>query len=120
MGEEVERIHHREVLNQDQREIKYIQEVMLEDGDLHSDNARTRKFRWNGLDDDIELERRPSDDEGDNEAADTLQAEQEKRRLERLDREKWLKRRSKDWTPRLSSPVFRKRRKRRQPNLPPS
>ena len=47
--EEVERIHHREVLNQDQREIKYIQEVMLEDGDLHSDNARTRKFRWNGL-----------------------------------------------------------------------
>ena len=42
-------------------------------------------------DDDIELERRPSDDEGDNEAAETLQAEQEKRRLERLDREKWLK-----------------------------
>ena len=47
--DELERIHHREVLNQDQREIKYIQEVMLDDGDLHSDNARTRKFRWNNL-----------------------------------------------------------------------
>ena len=43
------------------------------------------------VDDDIELERRPSDDEAENEDAETLQAEQEKRRLERMEREKWLK-----------------------------
>ena len=43
------------------------------------------------VDDDIELERRPRDDEAENEDAETLQAEQEKRRLERMEREKWLK-----------------------------
>ena len=87
LKDELERIHHREVLNQDQREIKYLQEVMLEDGDLHSDHARTRKFKWKNLDDDIELEQRHSDEEADH---DEDQAELEKRRLERLDREKWL------------------------------
>ena len=48
-------------------------------------------FECGFVDDDIELERRPSDDEAENEDAETLQAEQEKRRLERMEREKWLK-----------------------------
>ena len=43
--DEVGRLHHRAVLDQDKREIRLFQEAFLEDGELHSDNTRQRKFR---------------------------------------------------------------------------
>ena len=51
--DEVGRIHHRQVLDEDKREIRLFQEAFLEDGELHSDKARERKFRWKnvGMDD---------------------------------------------------------------------
>ena len=51
--DEVGRIHHRQVLDEDKREIRIFQEAFLEDGELHSDKARERKFRWKnvGMDD---------------------------------------------------------------------
>jgi hypothetical protein len=59
----------------------------LEDGDLHTDYKRTRQFRWKGLDDDLEVAGRKSDEE--EEAAED--ADEEAWRLQRLEREKWLK-----------------------------
>ena len=47
--DEVGRLHHRAVLDQDKREIRLFQEAFLEDGELHSDNARQRKFRWKNI-----------------------------------------------------------------------
>ena len=46
--EQVEKIHQKQILDQDQREIKLFQEAFLEDGELHSDQARARKFKWLG------------------------------------------------------------------------
>ena len=47
--DEVGRLHHRAVLDQDQREVRLFQEAFLEDGELHSDNTRQRKFRWKNI-----------------------------------------------------------------------
>ena len=63
LRDQVGRLHQRALLDQDQREIRLFQEAFLEDGELHSDATRTRKFRWKDTEEDIDLERRPSDDE---------------------------------------------------------
>ena len=89
LRDQVGKLHHRAILDQDQREVRLFQEAFLEDGELHSDNGRARKFRWKDTDDDVELERRSSDDEGANVSGENLQ--DEKWRVERLEREKWLK-----------------------------
>ena len=47
--EQVEKIHQKQILDQDQREIKLFQEAFLEDGELHSDQVRARKFKWMGV-----------------------------------------------------------------------
>merc|ERR1712008_235362 len=85
--DEVGRIHHRQQLDEDQREIRLMQEAFLEDGELHSDNTRNRKFRWANVDDDkMDLTLRNSGDE----AEEDLNEQDEKRRHERLEREKWI------------------------------
>lgn len=102
----VGRIHHRQVLDDDKREIRLFQEAFLEDGELHSDNVRARKFRWKNIgrqlpclgyfktlsyflfsdDENLDLSLRKSDSENEEEENEL----DEKRRLERLEREKWL------------------------------
>ena len=52
---QVERIHQRMQLDEDQAELRLFQEKFLEDGDLHTDYKRTKQFRWAGLDDNIEV-----------------------------------------------------------------
>ena len=47
--DEVGRLHNRALLDQDKREIRLFQEAFLEDGELHSDNARQRRFRWKNV-----------------------------------------------------------------------
>ena len=89
LRDQVGRLHQRAVLDDDQREIRLFQEAFLEDGELHSDNTRTRKFRWKDTEDDTELERRASDDEGEDIPGANVQ--DEKWRVERLEREKWVK-----------------------------
>ena len=89
LRDQVGRLHQRALLDQDQREIRLFQEAFLEDGELHSDATRTRKFRWKDTEEDIDLERRPSDDETEENEGATLQ--DEKWRLERLEREKFIK-----------------------------
>ena len=60
----------------------------LEDGDLHTDNKRQRQFKWKGLDDSLEIDRRVSDGE---EEGDEGAEEGELWRIQRLEREKWMK-----------------------------
>ncbi len=37
------------MLDDDQNDVRMLQEMLLEDGELHSDNKRERKFQWKGL-----------------------------------------------------------------------
>ena len=53
--EKVGRIHQRVLLDEDQANLKLFQERFLEDGDLHTDYKRQRQFKWNDLDEDIEV-----------------------------------------------------------------
>ena len=125
--DEVGRLHHRAVLDADKREVRLFQEAFLEDGELHSDNTRQRKFRWKNIgmifflfvcllaksvirnrfdlvfvrkllkimtssfsdDENIDLSLRNSDDEAAEVEEQTNELD-EKRRLERLEREKWI------------------------------
>ena len=55
---QVERIHQRMQLDEDQAELRLFQEKFLEDGDLHTDYKRNKQFRWAGLEDNIEVSSR--------------------------------------------------------------
>lgn len=33
-------------MDDDQKNVRLLQELLLEDGELHSDGQRTRKFQW--------------------------------------------------------------------------
>lgn len=39
----------RQLLDDDQREVRLLQEMLLEDGELHSNTNRQRKFQWKNL-----------------------------------------------------------------------
>ncbi|KAF2898057.1 hypothetical protein ILUMI_08118 [Ignelater luminosus] len=49
---DLEKIHMRRVLDDDNREIKILQELLLEDGELHG-TGRQRQFRWRNVDDTV-------------------------------------------------------------------
>jgi len=85
--DQVGRIHNKVILDEDQAEIKLFQERFLEDGEDHDDEKRERQFKWKGMDDNIELEVRKSDDEDETESQRELD---EKMRRERVERETWL------------------------------
>ncbi|CAH1407253.1 unnamed protein product [Nezara viridula] len=52
---ELEKIHMKELIDEDKREIRALQELFLEDGELHSDGPkRQRQFRWYNQDGDNE------------------------------------------------------------------
>lgn len=52
---ELERIHMRRVLDQDAREVKILQEMLLEDEE-NDGVGRERKFRWRNVDNSLSLE----------------------------------------------------------------
>nr|XP_037272993.1 claspin-like [Rhipicephalus microplus] len=88
--EEIGRFHFKQLLDEDKRELKIYQELLLEDGDLHSDSAgRQRQFRWrnSGTDD---LDQHPGS-EGEEEAQNETEQEADTTwRLQRLERRRWL------------------------------
>ena len=49
VADQVAKIHQRRMLDQDKREMRVLKEKYLEDGELHSEHARARKFRWKGI-----------------------------------------------------------------------
>lgn len=107
--DEVGKIHQRRLLDDDKRDLNLFKEAFLEDGDLHSEKARTRQFKWQGIgmaakvnlsgtkpflndhsflpiDDSQELNQRQSDDEDGEDVPEAW----DKRRMERIEREKWI------------------------------
>ena len=103
--EKVGRIHQRVLLDEDQANLKLFQERFLEDGDLHTDYKRQRQFKWNGLDEDIEVHvimkdrfqefqyfffvsqvGPRKDEEANGEEEETL----EQWRLAKMEKEKWM------------------------------
>ncbi len=47
--DQVGRLHQRRELDEDRAEVRLFQEAFLEDGELHTDQARTRRFKWKGI-----------------------------------------------------------------------
>ncbi|CAG9565428.1 unnamed protein product [Danaus chrysippus] len=96
---ELGQIHMREVLDQDKREVRLIQELLFEDGDL-GDGHRQRKFRWNNADGEEETGTYPED------FTDTQEEEfesEEQWRKERHEREMFIRQmREKDEEPNKS------------------
>ncbi|XP_026670873.1 uncharacterized protein LOC108626685 [Ceratina calcarata] len=48
--DQVGKLHMRQLLDEDQREVKMLQDLLFEDGDLYSETGRERKFRWRNID----------------------------------------------------------------------
>lgn len=87
LRKELGQIHMRDVLDQDKREVRLIQELLFEDGDL-GDGHRQRKFRWRNAGDDDEAGTVPD------EFADTQEEEfesEEQWRKQRHEREVFLR-----------------------------
>ncbi|XP_046478189.1 claspin [Neodiprion pinetum] len=92
---QLEKMHMKQVLDEDQREVRLLQEILLEDGELHSDGAsRQRKFKWKNIDklEDDNEKTLQNIDEKDDALEDPTEAESELEwRKQRLEREQFLK-----------------------------
>ncbi|EOA97155.1 Claspin, partial [Anas platyrhynchos] len=91
LGNQVQKLHMKVVLDDDKRQLRLYQERYLIDGDLHSDGpGRMRKFRWKNIDDasQVDLFQRDSDNDDENEQFDETEV---KWRKERFEREQWLR-----------------------------
>ncbi|XP_070576790.1 claspin-like [Ptychodera flava] len=93
---QINRIHMKTMEDEDARRLRLYQEMYLQDGDLWTDGkGRTRRFRWNNMDDDaseMDMFRKDSDGEvSDNETELEL-----KWRKERYERERWLEEQRKE------------------------
>ncbi|XP_016365385.1 claspin-like isoform X1 [Sinocyclocheilus rhinocerous] len=89
--DQVNKIHMKQVLDDDKRRLRLYQERYLADGDLHSDGpGRARRFRWKNIDDNFEFGGMgpDGDEEEEDEEIDQLELQ---RRKERLEREQWLR-----------------------------
>ncbi|CAH1791014.1 unnamed protein product [Owenia fusiformis] len=90
LRDQVGRVHLKTIIDEDDRQIKLMQEMYLPDGDLYAENGgRQRRFRWANIDSNSQqdLFNHESDQEDDNEAEHENEAEW---RMKRLEREKWL------------------------------
>lgn len=47
---QIGKLHMRQLLDEDKREVRMLQELLFEDGDLYSESKRERKFRWKNID----------------------------------------------------------------------
>ncbi|XP_070841107.1 claspin [Chaetodon trifascialis] len=93
LQDQVNKIHMKQVMDDDKRRLRLYQERYLADGDLHSDGpGRARRFRWKNINDGFNLDRTGAEEEED-EDEDVDQSEVQ-RRKERLEREQWLRQQS--------------------------
>ncbi|XP_067939528.1 claspin-like [Watersipora subatra] len=94
---QIAKAHAKHRFDDDAREVMLMKEMLLPDGDLHSDSTRQRKFRWRNVEygtEAIQHTAGESDnsDGSDNEGEDSAVRElQEKLEKERAEREAWLK-----------------------------
>ncbi|XP_036421566.1 LOW QUALITY PROTEIN: claspin [Colossoma macropomum] len=91
--DQVNKIHMKQVLDDDKRKLRLYQEHYLADGDLHSDGpGRERRFRWKNMDDGFEFGVGAGDEE--EEEDDEVDQSELQRRKERLEREQWMREQS--------------------------
>ncbi|XP_029591531.1 claspin isoform X1 [Salmo trutta] len=94
LQDQVNKIHMKQVLDDDKRRLRLYQERYLADGDLHSDGpGRARRFRWKNIDDGFDMDGMGVEGEEEEEEEELDQAELQ-RRKERLEREQWLREQS--------------------------
>ncbi|XP_066573249.1 claspin isoform X2 [Amia ocellicauda] len=94
LQDQVNRIHMKQVLDDDKRRLRLYQERYLADGDLHSDGpGRARRFRWKNIDELLEAGLAGGDEQEEEEEEDLDEAEVQ-RRKNRLEREQWLREQS--------------------------
>ncbi|KAL7829682.1 hypothetical protein AOLI_G00305670 [Acnodon oligacanthus] len=91
--DQVNKIHMKQVLDDDKRKLRLYQERYLADGDLHSDGpGRERRFRWKNMDDGFDFGVGAGDEE--EEEDDEVDQSELQRRKERLEREQWIREQS--------------------------
>ncbi|XP_012058323.1 PREDICTED: claspin-like [Atta cephalotes] len=96
--DQLEKIHIKQLLDEDKREVRLLKELLFEDGDLHSDGmGRERKFKWKNIDklgNNIEMSTQISDE---NEGWVDVQDDEEEAKWSKLknERDKFLEERMK-------------------------
>ncbi|XP_018047359.1 PREDICTED: claspin-like [Atta colombica] len=96
--DQLEKIHIKQLLDEDKREVRLLKELLFEDGDLHSDGmGRERKFKWKNIDklgNNIEMSTQISDE---NEGWVDVQDDEEEAKWNKLknERDKFLEERMK-------------------------
>ncbi|XP_077362769.1 claspin isoform X2 [Festucalex cinctus] len=92
---QVNKIHMKQIMDDDKRRLRLYQERYLADGDLHSDGpGRARRFRWKNIDDGFNTDRTGAEGEEELEDDDDVDQTEIQRRKERLEREQWLREQS--------------------------
>lgn len=88
LKKQVHRIHQRKMMDQDKREVRLLQELYFEDGDLGEGNRRKRNFRWRNSDVGFgkDGEHKLSDEENE----EPLTEIDIKQRMERIERENFI------------------------------
>ncbi|KAM4699525.1 claspin isoform 2-T2 [Discoglossus pictus] len=97
LQDQVNKIHMKVIMDEDQRQLRLYQERYLADGDLHSEGpGRMRKFRWKNLDDASQLDMFRRDLEIDDQGAENEDVDEAevKWRKERFEREQWQRQQS--------------------------
>lgn len=84
---DLEKIHMRQLLDDDTRQVKMLQEMLLEDGELHG-TGRERQFKWRNINSVIEADE--TNKEEDNEYLEEEESEEQWRKR-RHEREMFLK-----------------------------
>ncbi|XP_060915553.1 claspin [Labrus mixtus] len=97
LQDQVNKIHMKQIMDDDKRRLRLYQERYLADGDLHSDGpGRARRFRWKNIDDGFDMEGTGAEGEGEEEEDEDVDQAEVQRRKERLEREQWLREQSEE------------------------
>ncbi|KAI3358755.1 hypothetical protein L3Q82_015166, partial [Scortum barcoo] len=95
LQDQVNKIHMKQVMDDDKRRLRLYQERYLADGDLHSDGpGRARRFRWKNINDGFNMNRTGAEGEEEEEEDEDVDQSEIQRRKERLEREQWLREQS--------------------------
>ncbi|XP_078672916.1 claspin-like isoform X2 [Branchiostoma floridae x Branchiostoma belcheri] len=90
LQKQVHRLHMKSMLDEDKRKLRLYQEAYLEDGDLHSDSRRKRRFRWTNIDENSQTDLFTLNSDGEQEGGEEGEDDSQWR-MARFQREKWLR-----------------------------
>ncbi|XP_061520721.1 claspin isoform X3 [Phycodurus eques] len=95
LHDQVNKIHMKQIMDDDKRRLRLYQERYLADGDLHSDGpGRARRFRWKNIDDNFNTDRSGAEGDEEHEDDDDIDQIEIQKRKDRLEREQWLREQS--------------------------